>query len=114
MKEFKAGDKIYFPKESNKVLLLGKNGSGYQTYPSEVIKAMFKAGHNYVLCHVTKTVNGDIIRGKDIIHTWDAYAENVWYGCNGVWESAIPFDRKTGRTIVDFVNGKILLSVKDD
>lgn len=36
--------------------------------PSEVIKTMFRSGHNYVLCYVTKTVNGNIVRSKDIIH----------------------------------------------
>jgi len=82
--------------------------------PSEVIKAMFKTGHNYVLCHVSKTENGNTIHSKDIIHTWDDYNENMWYGCNGTYENAIPFDRKTGRTIVDFVNGKIVLGINDE
>lgn len=84
-----------------------------QKSPQEVVKSMFKAGHNYVLCHVTKTVNGNIVRSKDIIHTWDADNENVWYGCNGIWETVIPFDRKTGRAIVGFENGKLLFGIDD-
>lgn len=85
-----------------------------QKTPQEVIKAMFKAGHNYVLCRVSKTIDGKIVKSKDIIHTYDAFQNNVWYGCNGIWESAIPFDRKTGRTIIDFKNGKLLFGVDDE
>lgn len=36
MKQFKVGDKVYSPKNSNKILLVGENKSGSENYPLAV------------------------------------------------------------------------------
>ncbi|SIS08107.1 hypothetical protein SAMN02745664_1244 [Moraxella cuniculi DSM 21768] len=47
MREFKAGDKVYFPKKSNKVLLLEKNEIVYKVYPFEVCDTVFTVDGKY-------------------------------------------------------------------
>lgn len=46
-REFKSGDKVYFPKKSNKVLTLKKNEIGYKAYPFEVCDTVFTADGKY-------------------------------------------------------------------
>lgn len=80
----------------------------------EVIIAMMRSGHNNVLCNVeAHDFDGNVIkRSKDIIHTY-VYNGNklYWHGYNGVWDIAIPFDRKTDRVISDYRKGQMYLEV---
>lgn len=80
----------------------------------EVIIAMMRSGHNNVLCNVeAHDIDGNVIkRSKDIIHTYVCTGNKLyWHGYNGIWNKAIPFDRKTDRVISDYRKGNILLEI---
>lgn len=74
--------------------------------PREIIKAMLESGWKYVACMVSDYKDDsnytDLITGVQDNHTYP-------FGGDCDWKYAIPFDPKTGKTIIDFVDGKVIL-----
>lgn len=152
---FKAGDKVYYPLMSDKILtvkrhgkntiyvdielfgpiVLGPNGKRADIHVTEslfhatqlnyelltnlyphiqfeepiptsvtTIKKMLDDGYAYVICSILlpKGVVKDIIRG---------YNDKVFFGeyDNYYYDEAIPLDAYTGKIIVDYIDGKLVL-----
>lgn len=77
----------------------------------EIIRAMLDSGHKQVLC----LVGGDSLRGtmsrvypkKDIIYGF--HPNGYFLGCFDTWETAVPIDTETGKVIIDYTDGKVIL-----
>lgn len=70
--------------------------------PKEIIGAMFDYGWECVPCFVADST----ISSKDFIIAIDSEGDFVG---RSVWSKAIPFDPKTDKTIIDFVDGEVIL-----
>lgn len=79
--------------------------------PREIIKAMLESGYAYVACRV-----GDYKEDFDyvsLIHCIDDKNSYPFIG-DSEWRYANPFDPKTGKTIIDFVDGEVVLESEND
>lgn len=74
--------------------------------PKEVIRAMLESGWAYVPCWVND-FKGDF-RNTDLITNINDGSGHTFRGFFSWW-CAIPFDPKTGKTIIDYVNGEVVL-----
>lgn len=76
--------------------------------PKEIIKAMFDDGWKHIPC---KSQHNNGLYAEVII---EYMANNgKWDGYWGV-EYTIPFDPKTGKTIIDFVDGEVVLESENE
>lgn len=80
--------------------------------PKEVIQAMLDSGIKYIICDVRNNILDEGLKKnhdythKDVIHGFNVY--DNFYGCNGVWKEATPVDPKTGKVIIDYIDGEIV------
>lgn len=74
--------------------------------PKEVIREMLESGWAYVPCWVND-FKGDF-RNTDLITNINDGSGHTFRGFFSWW-CAIPFDPKTGKTIIDYVNGEVVL-----
>lgn len=75
--------------------------------PKEVIKAMLDSGWACVPCYVGDREKILMSRHKKELIT---SIENDWFNSwAGIHRFALPFDPKTGKTIIDYVNGEVVL-----
>lgn len=78
--------------------------------PKEIIKAMLKAGHKYILCEVY--CNG--YYGTDSIIAIDESDGRFVGGTeDNYWGKVIPINTK-GQKIIDFVNGEVVLESENE
>lgn len=75
--------------------------------PKEIIKAMLESGQECVPCYTSETekVLKSSYKKELIVGIKNNYFVS-WAGGN---KFAVPFDPKTGKVIVDYVNGQIVL-----
>ena len=168
--KFKAGDKVYYPSRSNKILELYHNddpnyplairgihiantltleGAEYTNHAKacvfhatvenhelltklygvefeeppkpktakEVIKAMLEDDHKYVICYVGdifedgfKVTEEEIINAGEIDIISEVSDDSAPFKSKYFHhERAIPFDTKSGKKIVDYINSQIVL-----
>lgn len=78
--------------------------------PKEIIKAMLDDKWNTVPCYVhneNKTPSN--LNRRELILEVRDYRENSFFSDTTIWRYATPFDPKTGKTIIDFVDGEVVL-----
>lgn len=78
--------------------------------PKEIIQAMLDDGWDCVPCYVhdeNKTPNKN--NRREIISEARNYSNYPFVTDTVAWKYAIPFDPKTGKTIVDYVDGEVVL-----
>ncbi|WP_323842549.1 MULTISPECIES: hypothetical protein [unclassified Moraxella] len=76
--------------------------------PKEIIRAMLESGWEYVPCYTgeTEKVLKSNHKKELIVGIKNNYFDS-WAG--GGNKFAVPFDPKTGKTIIDFVDGEVVL-----
>lgn len=83
--------------------------------PREIIEAMLKAGHKYVLCWVSeKEKYPTLFSPYCMINKILDNGVVVGVVGNNRWKYATPFDPKTGKTIIDFVDGEVVLESENE
>lgn len=80
--------------------------------PKEIIKAMLESGWEYIACWASESIETpnstnayELICGICNINGIGTYFKGNKYN----WKYVTPFDLKTGKTIIDFVDGKAVL-----
>lgn len=79
--------------------------------PKQIIQAMLESGWVGVACYVNDVDKRPSKYNKKdlIVSVKDDSFEHIYSGnyCN--WKYANPFDPETGKVIIDFVDGKVVL-----
>lgn len=76
----------------------------------EIIQAMLNDGWKNIVCYVSDSEPNPNIHNTRFPLVVNAIEDGEFYVRNGYkWEYATPFDPKTGKTIVDYVNGEVVL-----
>lgn len=84
---------------------------------ADVIKAMLADGHKYVICYVGdyyddgfEITENEIIQDEELALISEVTEdEKPFRSKNFYWERAIPLDPKSGKKIVDYLNGLPIL-----
>lgn len=78
------------------------------TPPKKVIQSMLDDGWKYVPCLVTDTYLNKNNRIELISDIYD-YAERPFRADITAWTYALPFDPQTGKVIIDYIDGNVVL-----
>lgn len=80
-----------------------------QKEPKEIIKAMLDAGYKYVPCRACDIKPPSELAGKVLVHKVNCNSRFPFQSGRNTWKYAMPFAIKTGKTIIDFIDGEVIL-----
>lgn len=82
--------------------------------PKDIVQAMFDDGWKQIPCCVSDIKENPVnLLSTDLLIR--IHLGNFPYYCtNDKWKYVNPFDPKTGKIIVDYVDGKIITEIEDD
>lgn len=80
-----------------------------------MIYTMLDDGWKNIVCYVSDSEPNPNIHNTRFPFVVNAIEDGEFYVRNGYkWEYATPFDPKTGKVIIDFVDGKAILESEND